>query len=179
MNVFRLLFYCWFSQYQPSSHKNEKEILWPKKNYRSLSLISTNMFHWSPANFFVWDMRRVVKRTDIDQDEKVSSALFAFEVQIFQLLRNFLTVKPIRLLYWVMWRFHENRKISQNGHPTAFSGLREDRPHYILKTRIIELQASFFLRQFFSGTLRKWRLIFYRDTFLSKEKYFSRNSFVF
>ena len=31
------------------------------------------------------------------QDEKVSFALFAFEVQIFQLLRNFLTAKPIRL----------------------------------------------------------------------------------
>ena len=29
---------------------------------------------------------------------KVSFALFAFEVQIFQLLRNFLTAKPIRLL---------------------------------------------------------------------------------
>ena len=50
----------------------------------------------SPAKFFAWDMRRVVKR--IEQDEKISFALFAFEVQIFQLLRNFLTAKPIRLL---------------------------------------------------------------------------------
>ena len=32
------------------------------------------------------------------KDEKISFALFAFEVQIFQLLRNFLTAKPIRLL---------------------------------------------------------------------------------
>ena len=29
---------------------------------------------------------------------KISFALFAFEVQIFQLPRNFLTAKPIRLL---------------------------------------------------------------------------------
>ena len=42
------------------------------------------------------EMRRVVKR--IEQDEKTSFALFAFEVQIFQLLRNILTVKTIRLL---------------------------------------------------------------------------------
>ena len=39
-------------------------------------------------------MRRVVKRKD--KDEKISFALFAFEVQIFQLLRNFLAAKPIR-----------------------------------------------------------------------------------
>ena len=45
-----------------------------------LSLISTHAFRLSPAKFFAWDMRRVVKR--IEQDEK-----------IFQLLRNFLTAK--------------------------------------------------------------------------------------
>ena len=48
---------------------------------------------------------------------------------------------------------------SQNDRPTALSGLREDRPQYILKTRIIELQTSFCLRKFFAETLRKWRLI--------------------
>ena len=30
----------------------------------SLSLISTHAFHLSPAKFFVWDMRRVVKRIE-------------------------------------------------------------------------------------------------------------------
>ena len=62
----------------------------------ALSLISTHTFRKSPANFFARDMRRVVKQTD--QDEKISFALFAFEVQIFQLLRNFLSAKPIRVL---------------------------------------------------------------------------------
>ena len=33
--------------------------------------------------------------------------------------------------------------------------LKRDRPRYILKTRVIELQTSFRLRQFFAGTLRK------------------------
>ena len=48
------------------------------------------------SEFFLWDMRRVVKR--IEQDEKMSFALFAFGAQIFKLLQNFLTAKPIRLL---------------------------------------------------------------------------------
>ena len=34
----------------------------------------------------------------IEKDEKMSFALFAFEVEIFQPLGNFLTAKPIRLL---------------------------------------------------------------------------------
>ena len=61
-----------------------------------LSLISTHAFRLSPAKFFALDMRRGVKL--IEQDEKISFALFAFEVQIFQLLPNFFTAKPIRLL---------------------------------------------------------------------------------
>ena len=64
-------------------------------NFASLSLISTHAFRLSLAKFFAWDMRRVVKR--IEKEEKISFALFAFEVQIFQLLQNFLTAKPIRL----------------------------------------------------------------------------------
>ena len=55
---------------------------------------------------------------------------------------------------------HEDQKFSQNVRPTALSGLIKDRPPYILKTRIIELQTSFRLRQFFAGTLSKWRSIF-------------------
>ena len=56
--------------------------------------------------------------------------------------------------------FTRIQKFLQNGHPTALSGLREDRPQYILKTRIIELQTSFRFRWVFAGTLRKWRLTF-------------------
>ena len=41
-----------------------------------MSLISTYAFHLSPVKFLAWDMRRVVKR--IEQDEKISFALFAF-----------------------------------------------------------------------------------------------------
>ena len=78
-----------------------------------LSLIFTHAFRLSPVKFFAWDMRRVVKR--IEQDENISFALFVFEVQIFQLLRNFLTAKPIRLLFLVTWTFHEDKKFSQNG----------------------------------------------------------------
>ena len=99
-----------------------------------------------------------VKR--IEQDEKISFALFAFKVQIFQLLRNFLTAKPIRLLSGATWTFTKIKKFSPNGRLTALSGLREDRPQYILKTRIIQLQIRFRLRHFFAGNLRKWRLIF-------------------
>ena len=43
-----------------------------------LSLISTHTFRLSPAKFFAWDMRRVVKR--IGHDGKISLALFAFKV---------------------------------------------------------------------------------------------------
>ena len=70
------------------------------------------------SEIFVWDMRRVVKR--IEQDEKISSALFAFEVQIFQLLRNFLTAKPIRLLPGVTCTFHEDQKIFTKWPPHSF-----------------------------------------------------------
>ena len=56
--------------------------------------------------------------------------------------------------------FTRIKKFSQNGRPTALSSLREDRPQYILKTRITELKTSFRLRQFFAGALRKWRLTF-------------------
>ena len=90
---------------------------------------------------------------------KISFALFAFEVQIFQLLRNFLTAKPSDFFLESCGHFTRIEKLSQNGRPTALSGLREDRSKYILKTRIIECH-TFHLQQFFAGTLRKWRLIF-------------------
>ena len=82
------------------------------------------------------------------------------KVQIFQLLRNFLTAKPIRLFLESRGHFTRIKKFLQNGRPTALSGLREERLQYILKTRIIELETSFRLRQFFAAALKKWRLTF-------------------
>ena len=77
-----------------SKYEKDREISAVEKS--CLSLISTHVFRLSPAKFFAWDMRRVLKR--IEQDGKISFVLFTFEIQIFQLLRNFLTAKPIRLL---------------------------------------------------------------------------------
>ena len=66
--------------------------------------------------------------------------------------------------------FMRIKKFLQNGCPTALWGLREDRPQYVLKTRIIELQTSFGLRQFFAETLRKWNIDFSTEIFFSDEK---------
>ena len=54
--------------------------------------------HLSPVAsvIFVLNMRKLVK--SVESDEKISFALFTFEVQIFQLLRKFLASKPIRFL---------------------------------------------------------------------------------
>ena len=91
---------------------------------------------------------------------KISFALFAFEVQIFlNFCEIFLQRNQLEFFLESRGHFTRIEKFSQNGRPTALSGLREDRPQYILKTRIIERQ-TFRLRQFFAGTLRKWRLIF-------------------
>ena len=60
------------------------------------SLISTPTFRLSPAKLFALDMRKSVKQ--MESDEKIAFALFTLEVQIFQLLRNFLAAKPIRFL---------------------------------------------------------------------------------
>ena len=140
-----------------SKYEKDGEISAVEKS--CLSLISTRAFRLSPAKFFAWDMRRVMKR--IEQDEKIYFVLFAFEIQTFQLLPNFLTAKQSDSFLESREHFRRITKISQNGRPTALSGLREDRPQYILKTRITELQTSFRLRQFFAGTgtLRKCRLI--------------------
>ena len=70
----------------------------------------------------------MVKR--IEQNEKKSLALFGFEVQIFQ-----------QNLSDFCGHFTRMKKFSQNGHPTALSGLREDRPQYNLKIKIIKLQT--------------------------------------
>ena len=123
-----------------------------------LSLSSTHAFRLSPAKFFSWDMCRVVKR--IELVENISFALFTFEVQTFQLRRNFLTAKPIRLLSLVTWTFHKDQNIFTKWPPHSFIRPKRKRPQYILKTRIIELETSFRLRQFFAATVTKWRLVF-------------------
>ena len=111
------------------------KLYFPAHNLNKIvSLISTHAFRLSPAKFFAWDMRRVVKRIE----QEISFARFAFEVQIFQLLRNFLTAKPIRLLSLATWTFHQDQNFSQKGRLATLSSLREDRPQYILKTRILD-----------------------------------------
>ena len=81
----------------------------------------------------------MMKRTD--QDEKLSFALFGFEVKYFNFCEIFLQLNQSDFFLESRGHFTRIEKFSQNGHPTALSGLREDRPQYILKTRIIELQT--------------------------------------
>ena len=78
--------------------------------------------------YFTWDIRKVVKR--IEQNEKKSFALFGFEVQIFQ-----------QNLSDFCGHFTRMKKFSQNSRPTALPGLREDKPQYNLKTKMIEIQT--------------------------------------
>ena len=97
----------------------------------------------------------------VREDEKLAFSLFAFEVQIFQRLPEIFSQRNQSDFFRESrGHFRRIKNLSQNGRPTALSGLREDRPQYILKTIITELQTSFRLRQFFAVTLRKWRLIF-------------------
>ena len=130
----------------------------PSGNQTKLSLISTHAFRLSPAKFFAWDMRsRVVKR--MEQDEKYLSLCSHLKFKYFNFCEIFLQRNQSEFFLESRGHFTRIEKFSQNGHPTALSGLRKYRPQYILKTRIIERQTSR-LRQFFAGTLRKWRLIF-------------------
>ena len=121
------------------------------------SLISTHAFCLSPATFFAWDMRRLLKR--IEQDEKYLSLCSHLKFKYFNFCEIFLQRNQSDFFLESHGHFTRIKKFSQNGHPTALSGLREDRPQYILKTRIIDCQ-TFRLRQYFARTLRKWRLIF-------------------
>ena len=113
----------------------------------------------------------MVKR--IEQDEKYLSFCSHLKFKYF----NFCEILSQRNQsdFFLESRGHFTRikKFSQNGRPTALSGLREDRTQYILKTRITELHISFRLRQFFTGTLRKWRLIILLRYFSLTKRYFS------
>ena len=44
----------------------------------------------------------------------------ALEVQIFQLLQNYLTAKPIRLLSWITWTFYDDDKFFTKWPPQSF-----------------------------------------------------------
>ena len=91
---------------------------------------------------------------------KIFFALFTFEVEYFNFFEIFLQRNQSDFFLESRGHFTKIEKFPQNGRPTALSGLREDRPQYILKTRIIEIQASFRLIRYFAKTLRKWGLIF-------------------
>ena len=120
-------------------------------------------------------MRRVVKRTDKDEKlffakKKYSSLCSHLKLKCFNFSEIFLQRNQSDFFLESRGYFTRIENFSQNGRLTALSGLRKDRPQYILKARIIELQTSFRLRHiFFAGTLRKWILIFLpRYFFLTK-----------
>ena len=69
------------------------------------------------ATFFTCGMHKEAKL--IEWDEKIPLAMFAFEIQTFQLLQNFVAVKPIGLLSQITWIFHSDQFFLQNGRPTA------------------------------------------------------------
>ena len=123
------------------------------QHYSALSLISTHAFRLSPAKIFAWDMCRVVKR--IKQNEKISFALFALKFKYFNFCEIFSQRNQSDFFLESRGHFTRIKKFLQNGRPTALSGLREERLQYILKTRIIELETSFRLRQFFAAALKK------------------------
>ena len=56
------------------------------------------------ATFFTCGIHKEAKL--IQWDEKIPLAMFAFEIQTFQLLKNFVAVKPIGLLSQITWIFH-------------------------------------------------------------------------
>ena len=99
------------------------------------SLISNQALRLSSAKFFArkWDMRRVMKR--LQQTKKNFFALFAFEVQIFQLLQNFLTAKPDFFLE-SSEHFTRIKNFSQNGRPQLCQAQGKIDIH---KTRSIDL----------------------------------------
>ena len=111
-------------------------------------------------------MGRVVKR--IERDEKIFFACSHLKFKLFNFWEIFLQRNQSDFFRESREHFTRIKKVSQNGCPTGLAGLREDLlhyiifiMHYILKTRITELQTSFLLRQSFAGTLRKCFLLRY------------------
>ena len=51
--------------------------------------------------------------------QKISFAQFAFEFQIFPILRDFVAAKPIRLIPKVTWTFDSDQNFLQDGPCTA------------------------------------------------------------
>ena len=78
------------------------------------SLVTSDFFHMGHSQS---------GETNRTERKKISLALFGFEVKIFQ-----------QNLSDFCGHFTRMKKFSQNGRPTALSGLRENRPQYNLKT---------------------------------------------
>ena len=106
-------------------------------------------------------MRRVVKR--IEQDEKYLSLCSHLKFKYFNLCEIFLHRNQSESFLESRGHFTRIEKFSQDGRPTALSGLREDRPQYILKTRIIE-------RQTFRWDSKKVEINFSTEILFSNEK---------
>ena len=117
----------------------------PKRD--TLSLISTHAFCLPPAKFLAWDMLRVVKQTE--QNKKISSALFAFEVQIFQLLRNSLKAKPVRLLS-SQGHFTRIKNFHQMAAPQLYQAWEK------IDLSIFSKQELSNFRLVFAGTVFRW-----------------------
>ena len=107
-------------------------------------------------------MRRVAKR--IEQDEKYLSLCSHLKFKYFNFCEIFLKRKQSDFFLESRGHFTRSKKFSQNGRPTVLSGLREDRPQYILKTRIIELAAVF------RWDSKKVEINFSTEIFFSNEK---------
>ena len=103
-------------------------------------------------------MRRVVK--PIEQDKKYLLLCSHLKFKYSNCCEIFLQRNQSDFFLESRGHYTKIKKFLQNGRPTVLRSLREDIPQYILKSRVIELQTSFRLLQFFAGTLRKWRLIF-------------------
>ena len=95
------------------------------------------------SEVFARDIRRVVK--PIKQDEKNLSLSLYLRFKYFNFCKCSYseTNQTSLIILCVTWAFYKDQKILQNDCPTALSGPREERPQYIPKTRIIELQTSF------------------------------------
>ena len=115
------------------------------------------------ATFFTCGMHKETKL--IDWDEKIPLAMFAFQIQTFQLLQNFVAVKPIGLLSQITWIFHSDHFFYKMAVPQLDQAKEKTGIGIILKIKVIGLQISFHLRQSFAGALGKWRLIFRQRIF--------------
>ena len=113
------------------------------------SVISTHTSRLWPEKFFTLDMRKLVK--PVESDEKISFSLFTVEVEIFQLLWKFLAAKAIKFFLKSRGASTAIKFFVQNGHPSAWSSLRENRYHNYSqnKNAVLKVEINFLDRKSF------------------------------